>query len=245
MKKERCVMSDKEQMFENRGASDIEQRSALEQSRKAKKAILTVFGGVVLFIVFFSFLFNVIDLEGLLDGSKKDTYNPTNQTIIFFTPDYDEDIYQDSEYMSLDRNIYIYDIDTGVTESIESEDLEGYGDGVKFVVDLVNSIIAGNAELYNDFFSDECFYNDLVEEKEAFTMQKLYNIKITCMNETDVSDNTQTYRQYEIILEYMIRNNNGTFRTDIGSDASKMQYLVITDRSGELLIENILYPTHK
>ena len=72
-------------------------------------------------------------------------------------------------------------------------------------------------------------------------MQKLYNIKITRMSEEDVSENGQNYTKYEFILEYMIHQNNGTFRTDIGSDASKKQYITLTDRTGELLISQTSY----
>ena len=40
-------------------------------------------------------------------------------------------------------------------------------------------------------------------------------------------------------VEYMIRQNNGTFRTDVGSDAIRKQGVVMTDREGELLIDAI------
>ena len=171
---------------------------------------------------------------------SNDYYDPTNQTIIFFEPDYDENIFENEKYMGLDRNIYIYDIATGVTESLETEDYEEYNDSVKFMVDFVNSIINGDADTYNQFFSDECIEGGYVQLKETFTMQKLYNIKITTLSEEEIQNDTNNYTKYEFILEYMIMQNNGTFRTDIDSDASKKQYITVIELDGELLIDKII-----
>jgi hypothetical protein len=42
-------------------------------------------------------------------------------------------------------------------------------------------------------------------------------------------------------VEYRIRNNNGTFRTDIGHDESRKQYFVLSDStSRDVLIDQIL-----
>lgn len=223
----------------NENISAQEQRSATEQSAAMKKTILWIFVGMIAFVILFFTLSSLFDIDAFLDKISSDAYNPTKQTIVFFTPNYDEDIFADPVYMGLDRNIYIYDIASGVTESLEMDDYAEYGDSVQFMADFVNAIINGDAEAYNESFDDECFYSGSVEEKEAFTMQKLYNIKITRMSEEDASDNGANYTKYEFILEYMIYQNNGTFRTDIGSDASKKQYITVTDRSGKLWIEQI------
>lgn len=219
--------------------SELSNSTPYEQSRKIKKTILHIFVGMVAFVILFFLMSSLVDFDLLAEKIGNKTYNPTNQTIIFVTPDYDENIYEDSYYMGLDRNIYIYDIDTGMTESLEQEDYSGYGAGVKFMADFVNIIISGDAEAYNECFDVKCFDTGDVEEKEAFTMQKLYNIKITRLSEEDVSENGNNYTKYEFALEYMIRHNNSTFRRDIGSDASKIQYITLTDRTGELLIEEV------
>lgn len=228
------------------GSDNTGNGGAAEKSKKLKKNILFIFGGMIAFILLFYILSSVFDFDALLNKISGNTYNPTKQTIVFATPDYNEDIYKDSGYMSLDRNIYIYDVDTGMTESLEEEDFENYSDGVRFLSEFVRFIIDGDAESYNECFTDECFFNDSVEYKEAFTMQKLYEIKITRLSENEVTDSPNgNYTKYEYILEYMIRHNNGTFRTDIGSDASKKQYITLTDRTGKLLIEAISSPVTK
>jgi len=219
--------------------SKFSKSTPYEQSRKMKKTILYIFAGMVAFVILFFLMSSLVDFDLLAEKIGNETYNPTNQTIIFVTPDYDENIYEDSYYMGLDRNIYIYDIDTGMTESLEQEDYSGYGAGVKFMANFVNIIISGDARAYNKCFDVKCFENGDVEEKEAFTMQKLYNIKITRLSEEDVTENGNNYTKYEFALEYMIRHNNSTFRRDIGSDASKIQYITVTDRTGELLIEEV------
>ena len=72
-----------------------------------------------------------------------------------------------------------------------------------------------------------------------FTAQKLYNIVITLISSEEISQDGQKYDQYTYSLEYMICKNNGTFRTDVGSDASRKQAVVVTDREGKMLIDVI------
>ena len=219
----------------------IKQGNVPDKSAHLKKVILYIFAGMVAFVILFYIFSSVINVEELLSSISDDKYNPTKQTIIFFEPNYEENIFEDTKYMGLDRNIYIYNIATGVTESLEQEDYEEYSDAVKLMVDLINSIINGDAETYNKFFSNECIAGGYVQLKEEFTMQKLYNIQITQLSEED----NNNYTKYEFILEYMIMQNNGTFRTDIDSNASKKQYITITDRTGELLIDSIVTPNSK
>ena len=177
-----------------------------------------------------------IDFDSLFAPS--DTEKRPN-TIIFATPDYDEDIYADAVYMGLDRNIYIYDVDTGLRESLEPEDFEQYGDSVRFMSDFVNAIIGGDVEKYNSCFANDEYY------KESFTKQKLYNIVITKLSYEEIEEGSRTWAQYEFALEYMIRHNNGTLRLDIESDACRAQYITVSDRSGELLIESMRFPVEK
>jgi hypothetical protein len=72
-------------------------------------------------------------------------------------------------------------------------------------------------------------------------MQRLYDIKITKVNETVKSGETGKYTQYEYEVEYKIRLNDGTYRTDIGHDESKKQYFILSDSvTGDVLIDQIL-----
>ncbi len=222
------------------GITEIGRKSREEAKRShLKRIILFSLAGMVVFVFLFYagvYLYNKFGSD-IIEGNDDVNYNPTNQTIIFYTPDYSEDIFKDTYYMGLDRGIYYCDPGTGVTVEIIKNEYDNYNDAVKLMYDFINYIIAGDAESYNACFSESYYQDGENQKKEAFTMQKLYNIKITKIAET-VSDSTGVSK-YVYTLEYMIRQNNGTFRTDVGSDASRTQYITITDTSGKPLIDSI------
>lgn len=223
----------------NEGATEntrSPETAARSLDAKLKKIIIAIFAGMTVFVVLCYSLSRIIDLDALFAPSDIEKHP---NTIIFATPDYNEDIYADVIYMGLDRNIYIYDVDTGLRESLEPEDFEQYGDGVRFMSDFVNAIIEGDVEKYNSCFADDEHY------KESFTKQKLYNIVITRLSTEEIVEGGQICTQYEFALEYMIRHNNGTLRLDIESDACRAQYFTVSDRSGELLIESMRFPVEK
>lgn len=203
---------------------------------RLKKIIICIFAGMTAFVIIGYSVARLVDFDALLSPSTE--YKQPN-TIIFATPNYDEDIFADDIYMGLDRNIYIYDIDTGLRESLEPDDYETYGDSVRFMSDFVNLIINGDADGYNS-----CFVSDEYH-KESFTKQKLYNIVITKLSEEEITEAGQTWTEYEFALEYMIRHNNGTLRLDLESDACRAQYMTVSDRSGRLLIESMRFPVEQ
>ena len=130
------------------------------------------------------------------------------------------------------------DADTNVTVGIDMEKREGLSREVLFMLEYVDDIIYGNTEGYNAKFSEE--YYDSHEPITRFTMQKLYGVLIT-QKQTETLTDKKTginYTKYSFVLEYKIYENNGTFRRDIGK-GSKKQYFTITDRSGNLLIDDI------
>lgn len=200
---------------------------------RLKKAVIIILAGMTAFVVIGYAAMQLLDFEAWL--AQSDTEKHPN-TIIFSTPDYDEDIYKDEIYMGLDRHIYIYNINTGLKESMDAESYGSYDEGIQLMYDFVSSIIAGDVERYNSFFADSEYY------EESFTKQKLYNIVITSYGSEEYEDDGRTWTQYEFALEYMIRQNNGTLRLDLESDACRAQYITLSDRSGELLIESVRFP---
>jgi hypothetical protein len=87
-------------------------------------------------------------------------------------------------------------------------------------------------------FSKEYFRSN--PAKEAFTMQKIYDSQITKYSTEEIETTNGNYTKYIYIVEYRILKNNGTFRNDIG-DGSRAQYITITNKSGEFLIDSIGY----
>ena len=173
-------------------------------------------------------------------------YDMTEQTIDFdfAVPDYNKNIFEDEEYISLTENGFIYykDEASGVTLGVDKNTASNYGSDVQFMVEHIYSIINGDADKYNSFFSDTYFKKH--EKHDLFTMQMLYNVYITKISYEEVFDNEGTYLQYQFSLEYNILDNNGTFRKDIGTGTRK-QYFTLSDRNGSLQIDNITVPQIK
>ena len=206
-----------------------------------KRRMLTVLGIILAVIVLMSVLVTLLE-NWLAKKRVEQPANGTQQTIIFHTPNYDEDITKDRSYMDLDRQIYYADPYTGVTVSLKPDSYWEYGDGVELLCHMIETIIAGDHEKYNRFFSDAYF--DVEAEKEEFKAQKLYNITITLQTREEVTEEGKTFDREIYVVEYMIRQNNGTFRTDVGSDAIRKQLIVLTNREGEMRIDTVSSVTY-
>lgn len=156
-----------------------------------------------------------------------------------FAPiDYEKNIFEDERYISLTENGFLYykDSSTGVTLGIERDSAATHGAEVAFMVEYIYTIINGDNEAYNRCFSKEYFENK--SPKDKYTMQMLYDVNIVKISAEEVSVGDTVYNEYTFALEYRILDNNGSFRSDIGS-GTKTQYITLTDRHGKLLIDSI------
>ena len=209
-----------------------------DPGKKLKKRIIIVMICMVAFAVVAIPLINILDkLQNGEDTEETGKLPPSS--IIFATPDYEYDIMQDEEYLQLNRRIYHCDERSGLTEELTDKNIGGYGPAARVLREAINAIIAGDADAYNSLLSDNYYANN--EPESPFTMQRLYDIKITKVNETIKSGEKGKYTQYEYEVEYKIRLNDGTFRTDIGHDESKKQYFILSDSvTGDVLIDQIL-----
>lgn len=210
------------------------QPTAGKTSGNLKRKMLLVLGIIIAVLVLMFVLVTALE-NWLLRTQTEQPQNGTPQTIIFHTPNYDEDITKDSSYMDLDRQIYYADLATGVTISLTPDTYREQGEGVELLCHMIESIIAGDHEEYNACFSEA--YLDVEGEKGEFTAQKLYNITLTLQSREEINEEGKTYTRETFVVEYMIRQNNGTFRTDVGSDAIRKQGVILTNREGEMLID--------
>ena len=163
----------------------------------------------------------------------------------FAPADYEENIFEDQEYLALIEKGFIdyTDYATNITLGIDYASAIDHGEDVQFMVDYIYAIIAGDAEEYNNFFSDEYYKKN--EPKEKFTMQKLYEVNISKVSVTQKSDKSgNTYNEYQYIVKYKILDNNGTFRNDFNS-GTKEQYIFFTNKTGDFLIDRISTPQVK
>ena len=213
-------------------------RIAKESTRKLRRNMIIVLACMVTFAVIAIPLISFLNRIQNTGTAEEETKSPTS-SIIFATPDYEYDIMKDAEYLNLNRRIYHYDERSGVMEELTDQNIVGYGAAAIVLRDAINAIIAGDADAYNALFSNNYFAGH--EPQSPFTMQRLYDIRITKINETTKSDERGKYTQYEYDVEYKIRLNDGTFRTDIGHDESKKQFFILSDSAtGEVLIDQIL-----
>ncbi len=216
-------------------------REAKNATRKLKKRMLIAIACMVVFAVIAVPLIQFLDnweQEKKQNNAEQNRLPPTS--ITFYTPDYDCDIMKEQEYLDLNRTIYYCDERSGVTEVLDESNYQKYGDAVPVLVDMIEAIIYGNADAYNDLFSENYYANNKPEYE--FTMQRVYDIMLTRVNETTVNDEKLgAYTQYEFEVEYKIHKNDGTFRIDIGHDESRTQYFILSDSTSDaVLIDQIL-----
>lgn len=212
-----------------------------EKSAKNKKILIRVICIVVAALVVLmaaSFAMNLY----LERKAEKDA----QKIHLNFAPaDYDENIFEDQEYINLIKNGFIdyTDYATNLTLGIDYSDALGYGADVQFMVEYIYAIIDGDVEAYNSFFSDEYYKKN--DPKENFTMQKLYEVNIARVSETQKTDKSgNTYNEYQYIVKYKILDNNGTFRNDFNT-GTKEQYIFFTNKTGDFLIDSISTPKIK
>ena len=209
-------------------------KSAKRSTKKKSKSIIIIF---LIFIIGTTIL--CVALLGAM--SAKDKNQPQKgTTYLFYEPDYDKDILKDENYLELDRTVKFENPDNGITYAIVNGNMDEVPtimhDSVGLICDFVDYAIQGESEMLNQLFSQE-YIDAGGKTKMDFTMQQLYNIKITYVTSSSEVIDGFTVESYDYWLEYMIRQNNGTFRNDMESDCIKKEYVRVTDRNGILGID--------
>jgi hypothetical protein len=220
-------------------------RQAREATRKLRRRMIIVLVCMAVFAVIALPLISYLEsLEQQPEGPEIVTQKPS--TIIFYEPDWDLDIMKEAGYLAKDRSVYYCDARYGYTEVLTEKNKDKYGPAVTVLTTMIDCIIRGDHEGYNALLSDNYLNTEGNEPEAPFTMQQLYDIKLTLVAEGEKSVNGNTYTQYEFEVEYRIRHNNGTFRTDIDEDESRKQYFVLSDStSKDVLIDQIIGYVYK
>ncbi len=210
-------------------------RKTNDGARK-KKTLLLVWIVVILVLGAFSaILLSRPELFDKESGSQKVT-GSNGFYDFFYEADFSlelEDYESYPEYLELDR--YLYYKNGGETVGIIDENRDSFGDEVLFFEEYFKTLIAGDNEAYNGLFTDS--YLDYYGEKEPFTPQMVYGMQIEQVLEKEEGG----VLTFGFDVDYMIFQNNGTFRNDIYSDASRTMYIEINDASGEFKIDVLKY----
>ncbi len=229
-KKESCKIMNSQKPIDN-----SKLKKAKNPSKKSSaKSIITlflifIFGTTVMCLVLFSAMSN----HEKEQPSKGNTY-------LFYEPDYDLNILNDENYLQLDRTVKFSNPDNGITYAIVDGNMDEVPtvmhEYVALLCDFVDYAINGESEKLNQLFSKE-YIAAGGKTKMDFTMQQLYNIKITYVTSSSEIVDGSTVESYDYWLEYMIRKNNGTFRNDMESDCIRKEYVRVTNRNGVLGID--------
>ncbi len=162
-------------------------------------------------------------------------YSDTLYSYTFYPAEYDIDVTEDERYMQLDRALHYKN--GAVTVMVTEDELSTYNPAVQFFDAYFKTVIAGDADTYNTYFTE--FYYESSEPYVAFAPQKLYDIEIEQLSEK-VEESGLI--RWTFNVKYKIYRNNGTFRNDIDSDASKkLCFELIRDLYGNVRINAISY----
>ena len=207
------------------------------QNNQLKKRRMLIGIGIAVFLGILSgVLLSFPDLFSVphkMDGPIP-TYTGHLPESEFEYPDYDANIFEDASYLELDRRIHLRRGPETVT--LESEDaMTAQGEAVILLTRYIESILFGDAQMYNSFFTDT--YYKRVLPYERFAPQKIYNILLEEVERTeDIAGDSFVY-----YVSYAIHENDGTFRRDIPSDAVRTLVFSLVPENGTLKIDAIGY----
>ena len=202
--------------------------------KKTSKSFLSkVIIATAVLILLFIVVIAVGESLSRIQNSKNEE-NTVDPSKLADTKEEDFDIMEYDEYLALDRTVIFYEKDTGVSYSIDNTNYWGFGEDVKFIYELIEAIKAGDSDLYNDMVHKDVGHFD------SFTQQQIYDVQIMREERSNLNSNGKAYTEYVMRVEYKIHENNGSFRNDVESDASKPQYFVINNSTGTLLVMDII-----
>lgn len=207
----------------------------MSQSNDATKVLKKKI--IVIGIIIGACMIMIYGLSSMISFNLEDfLYEEVNvgNSILPYEPDFNENIFEDEDYLDLDRNIYYTESSTGMTVSIDESNYSKYSDAVVFMFEYINSIIGGQTNFYNNCYND--LYIQAVGKQSEFTMQKLYDIEFCILHTGTDSASGKDY--VKLWLDYKIMENNITLRNDIGSNVSRRQYITLVKEKNE---ENDLY----
>lgn len=171
------------------------------------------------------------------DTSTKPTYIEGEREPGLCAPDWNTDIFTLDRYMELNR--YLTVTRNGISEVITDYDYRPYGDTVVMMADYFDTLMHGDAEKLNSFYTDEYFTEN--KRFEKITMQKIYDMEMEYITERDDNINGVPCTVYIYKVSYKILENDGTFRTDLIDDTGKIPlFYELIDFGGGVKISKVM-----
>ncbi len=201
------------------------------KTNKLKKILKVIF--CVCICVFL--LLGIITLVSLfiLDGVSRGENTEPTISYQFFMPDREANILEDENY--LQKDLIITYTRGAETFPLAEQNVTELGYGAGFFLDYFDAVIGADEEKLNGLYTDE--FIDAHGRTEGFTMQRLYDMNVRYNGEINVKDYDYD-KAYVYIVTYKIMRNDGTFRRDIGSDASREQiFYIVPGTDGYKLLD--------
>ena len=217
-------------------------------SKRKKRAIIFVF--VILALLIILPIISFIDWNSL--SNKKNTDEDSWITFYgdqhFVAVDYDENIEEDTVYMSKDRRLHYSE--NNETFSVDS-DPSRYGLACELFYKYFELVKAGDHENYYSLFTKEYAekhgdINFFTKNKLIFTQQKIYNINVKLIRSSYLENGDANGKYvgstvYYFDVSYRIKDNNGTFRRDMRSDEAVPLVFELLETDGIIKISNISF----
>jgi len=213
----------------------MDEQEIMKQKEKRKKVLFIAVSVIVgIFIVFGLTVLILSGVKNYLQDKRKAEYDSKmNKSYVYPPADYDLNIFDDSGYMGLDRNVWFND---GAAKTVITDDnLKNYSPELQFMYNVINLIINGDYTEYNKIFTDDYIRTAGENLRDRFTMQQLYNIELEIEDYSQTNTASGLITQSVIVVNYMIRNNNGTFRNDLDYNEEAIRevvYMLTTTESG-------------
>lgn len=206
-----------------------------QKKAKKKKMLIAIIIISILAVISYVLLENPQIFEKQEKKSPTSMYSDKLYSYVFYDADYNRDITQDAEYMLLDREVHYKQGYLSI--SVPREEAASYNKAVEFFYDYFDTVMAGDYETYNTYFTDR--YYEYYDPYISFAPQMIYDIEVEQLTEVSNDDGTINWT---FNVTYKIRQNDGTFRNDLDSDATKtLYYELICNKDGKVLIDYITY----
>lgn len=205
-------------------------RVALRRRRKRRKTVLVIVILVVTVLAVAAWFFTREKPAEKATPYTVDVYDPH----VFALNDPDApSIFEDSEYLALDRTLHIKRGMEEYTVTDASSDLAD--DAARFFWGYFDALSHGDAERCGKMFTDEYYQKYLAQDD--FSEQRVYDIHLTWL------DSSGNEERIYYLVEYKISQNNGSFRRDIGPDASRPVVFELVRSGTGYMVNDVHYIT--
>ncbi len=212
---------------------DEKKTPTLEEKKRKKRNLIIA---LIIFTILGAISFILTEVPQLFekkDNAPTSMYSDKLHSYTFYPTNLDLDVTADEEYMELDRRIHYKK--GAVTVAVMPEDLATYNDAVLFFVEYFATVIDGDTETYNTFFTDR--YYETNKPYTIFAPQMLYDITVEQLIEEERANGGFCW---VFRVDYKIHKNDGTFRNDMESDSIRtLYYQLEEDAQGDVKIDAI------